>query len=271
MNENLRVLIVDDEPNARRGIQLLLEKCDQVEIIGEAGSGEAAVRQIREQKPDLVFLDVQMPGMDGFDALAKVPPGDLPAVIFVTAYDQYAVKAFEYHALDYLLKPFDDDRFFAALDRAKQTIRRQRAEALNTRLMELVDSMRDGADGAVAAALAPASVAERSDRVVVKNGGEVIVLKAGEIDWIEADGDYMKFHVGGRSLLQRETMASLESRLDSGQFRRIHRSTIVNLDRVAKLSSAFNGEHLVQLKDGTRLKVSKGYQDGLQDWLRTGQ
>ncbi|RME71046.1 MAG: DNA-binding response regulator [Verrucomicrobia bacterium] len=271
MHDTLRILVVDDDPGTRRGIVRLLSRHDAVEIVGDAEDGRSAVRLIREKRPDLVFLDVDLPDADGFAVLEQLDAEDRPEVVFVTAYDQYAVRAFEFHAVDYLLKPFDAPRLLAAMDRGREAIRRRRALELNARLVALVDTMREGRETVPSAPRPePAPLSEARHHVVVKNAGEVIVLRAEEIDWIEADGDYMKFHVGGRSLLQRETMASLEARLDPLLFRRIHRSTIVNLDRVAKLTTAYNGEHVVQLKDGTRLKVSKGYQEGLQEWLRAG-
>jgi two-component system LytT family response regulator len=274
MTPPIRVLVVDDEPRARRAVVLLLNSREGFEIVGEAGDGESAVRLVRELRPELLFLDIQMPGLTGFEALARIPKAEMPEVVFVTAYDTYAMEAFAVHALDYVLKPFEDERFHAAVDRARERIRDARAAGMQSRLLDLLESVR-GFSGAEARA--PALPTEfstvappRAERIILKNGSEVVVLKPQEIDWIEADGDYMKFHVGGRGILHRETMASLEARLDPSKFRRIHRSTIVNLDRIVRLVPCSNGEHTVVLVDGSRLRSSKGYQDRLQEWLNSG-
>jgi two-component system LytT family response regulator len=259
-----RVLIVDDEPTARRGIRLLLDQCDGTTIVGEAASGDEAIKDIVELKPDLVFLDVQMPGPNGFEVIQRVGPAGAPAVIFVTAYDEYALRAFEVNAVDYLLKPYEDERFFAAVGRAQAALRQRRNERGDERLARLLAFVeKHGPADAVdenAEALA--------DRILVKSSGEIIFLKPDEIDWIEAEGDYMVFHVGGKTHLMRETMARLEARLDGKRFVRIHRSTIVNIDRVRKLSPAFLGEYAVVLQDGTKLRLSRGYQERLQTWLK---
>jgi two-component system LytT family response regulator len=259
----LSVLIVDDEPAARRGVRLLLEVDPEIAIVGEAGSGAEALALIRRERPALVFLDVQMADCNGFQVLEQLEAGLLPTVVFVTAFDEFALQAFAVHAVDYLLKPYDDARFCAALDRAKQQVRHRQAEAVNAHLTQLLDYLKQAPMAGVAAA-GP----DGTDRILIKSSGEIIFLKIGEIDWIEAEGDYMKFHVAGRSHLQRETMARLEARLDPKRFVRIHRSTIVNLDRVRKLSPSFVGEYAVVLHDGTKLKLSRGYQDRLVDLLK---
>ena len=259
----LRAVIVDDEPAARRGVRLLLDREGGVDVVGEAATGLEAVELIRREKPDLAFLDVQMPGADGFEALAELDGATAPAVIFVTAYDEHALRAFEVNAVDYLLKPYDDARFFASLRRAREEIRRRQADQVNERLTQLLDYLRH--------TRGPASAApeDRSgDRILVKSSGEIFFLKADEIDWIEAEGDYMKFHVAGRSHLMRETMARLEARLDPKRFIRIHRSTIVNVDRLRKLSPSFAGDYAVILLDGTRLKLSRGYHERIAALLR---
>lgn len=263
----IRVLIVDDEPTARRGVRLLLERDSDVLVIGEAGSGSEAVRRMVEDKPDLVFLDVQMPEMDGFKVLRAVGNRHSPAVIFVTAHDQHALQAFEVNAVDYLLKPFEDERFWSALSRAKSEILRRQTESLGTKLGNLLAYLQDG--GGTATASVPVVEQVSHDRILLKSGGEIFFLKADEIDWIEAEGDYMKFHAGGRTHLLRETMVRLEARLDQNRFIRIHRSTIVNIDRVRKLSPSFAGEYAVVLHDGTKLKLSRGYHDRLQQLLKS--
>ena len=255
-----RVLIIDDEPAARRGLNLLLKAESDFEVGGEAGDAAAAVKLIRKTRPDLIFLDVQMPGGDGFDVLRELAPEERPLVVFVTAYNQHALQAFEVHAVDYLLKPFDDARFAETLQRVREALRSRETAALNAKVDQLIAQLASGgateADGAF------------NDHILVKSSGEIFFLKPGEIDWIEAEGDYMKFHVGGKSHLMRETMARLEARLDPKRFVRIHRSTIVNLDRVRKLSPSFVGEYVVVLQDGTKLKLSRGYQDKLQSHLK---
>jgi two-component system LytT family response regulator len=258
----IRTVIVDDEPAARRGVRLLLARDPAFEIVGEATTGAAAAALIARLQPDLAFLDVQMPDADGFAALAGLPPDATPAVIFVTAYDEHALRAFEVHAVDYLLKPYDDARFTAALQRAKAEVRHRAQDRAGPRLTRIMELLQRGA--------APAAepVPPGGDRILVKSSGEIFFLKAEEIDWIEAEGDYMKFHVGPRAHLMRETMARLEAKLDARRFVRIHRSTIVNLDRVRKLSPSFSGEYAVILADGTKLRLSRGYQDRIAALLK---
>ncbi len=258
----IRTLIVDDEPAARRGLRLLLERDAGVEIVGEAATGAEAAELMTRVQPDLVFLDVQMPGGDGFEALAKVDPALVPAVVFVTAYDEHALRAFDVNAVDYLLKPYDDARFGAALQRAKDEVRRRQADSVNTRLVQLLDYLQQGGGQK------PSPDEPAADRILVKSSGEIFFLKVAEIDWIEAEGDYMKFHVAGRAHLMRETMARLEARLDPKRFIRIHRSTIVNIDRLRKLSPSFAGEYAVILHDGTKLKLSRGYHDRIATLLK---
>lgn len=263
----ITTLIVDDEPTARRGVRLLLERDPEVLVVGEASSGAEAVRRIVADKPDLVFLDVQMPEMDGFKVLQAVGTQHAPTIIFVTAHDHHALQAFEVSAVDYLLKPFDDERFLSALRRAKSEIMRRQTDALGAKLSNLLAYLQAGGPTAVEP---PASIeAVHNDRILLKSGGEIFFLKADEIDWIEAEGDYMKFHASGRTHLLRETMGRLESRLDGKRFIRIHRSTIVNIDRVRKLSPSFAGEYAVILHDGTKLKLSRGYHDRLQELLKS--
>src|SRR5687768_6475412 len=260
----IRAIIVDDEPTARRGVRLLLERDHSVDIVGEASTGTEAAELILREKPDLAFLDVQMPGSDGFEALSKIGPAAAPAVVFVTAYDEHALRAFEVHAVDYLLKPYDDARFAAALERAKEEVRRRQTDRVNSRLTQLLDFLQKN-DGNAASA---SSVERPGERILIKSSGEIFFLKAEEIDWIEAEGDYMKFHVNGRTHLMRETMARLESRLDPKRFIRIHRSTIVNIDRLRKLSPSFAGEYAVILHDGTKLKLSRGYHERIATLLK---
>jgi two-component system LytT family response regulator len=249
----IRTLIVDDEPLARERVRLLLEKELDVEVIGECGDGTEALQVIQGSKPDLVFLDIQMPELDGFGLLARLEGDPLPAVIFVTAFDEYALKAFEVHALDYLLKPFDAERLQAALQRARQWIQRKQTGERDPRLGGLVADLR--------ASPKPA------DRLAVKSGGRMILLKMGEIDWVESADNYVNLHVGKESHLLRETMNALEVRLPADKFLRISRSTIVNLDRIRELQPMFHGEYAVILQDGKRLTLSRGYREKLNQLL----
>jgi two-component system, LytTR family, response regulator len=230
----IRTLIVDDEPLARSNVVVLLRLDPDIEIVGECGSGVEALPQIRKLKPDLVFLDVQMPECDGFDVLEMLGKDLPPAVVFVTAFDQYALRAFEAGALDYLLKPFDNLRFERALERAKQRI------ALSQNV--------------------PRSV----ERIAVKSSGQVSFLKISEIDWIEAADYYSCLHVGPKSHLLRRSMSDLEEELDQAHFCRIHRSAIVNLDRVRGLNLGENGEYEVVLENGANLRLSRSYRKQLQ-------
>jgi two-component system, LytTR family, response regulator len=248
----IRTLIVDDEPAAREGMRHLLAADPEVVLAGECSNGREAVAAIRDTSPDLAFLDVQMPELDGFGVLREVGVERAPAVVFVTAFDQYALRAFDVHAVDYLLKPFTDDRFRQSLDRAKQLVRQGRLGDLSRKLAALLDNDES----------APAQ--RYLDRLVVKSGGKVTLLPVGEIEWIDAEGDYVRIHVGKTWHLLRETMKNLEDQLDAARFVRIHRSTIVNLEKVKELQPFFRGEYVVVLHNGTTLKLSRGYRDNLE-------
>ena len=250
----IRTLIVDDEPAAREGMRHLLAADPEIVLAGECSNGREAVAAIRDTSPDLAFLDVQMPELDGFGVLREVGVERAPAVVFVTAFDQYALRAFDVHAIDYLLKPFTDDRFRQSLDRAKQLVRQGRLGDLSRKLAALLDNDES------ARAPAPSYL----DRLVVKSGGKVTLLPVGEIEWIDAEGDYVRIHVGKTWHLLRETMKNLEDQLDAARFVRIHRSTIVNLEKVKELQPFFRGEYVVVLHNGTTLKLSRGYRDNLE-------
>jgi len=250
----IRTLIVDDEPAAREGMRHLLAADPEIVLAGECSNGREAAAAIRDTSPDLVFLDVQMPELDGFGVLREVGVERAPAVVFVTAFDQYALRAFDVHAIDYLLKPFTDDRFRQSLDRAKQLVRQGRMGDLTRKLAALLDNDES------ARAPAPSYL----DRLVVKSGGKVTLLPVGEIEWIDAEGDYVRIHVGKTWHLLRETMKNLEDQLDAARFVRIHRSTIVNLEKVKELQPFFRGEYVVVLHNGTTLKLSRGYRDNLE-------
>jgi two-component system LytT family response regulator len=249
----ITTLIVDDEPLARTRIRSLLEKEPDLTVIGECGDGQQAVAMVNELQPDLLFLDVQMPALDGFGVLEALGVERMPAVIFVTAYDRYAIRAFDVHALDYLLKPFDRERFQRALGRARAQLQRDEKLAASEKLLALIEDVQ----------------AQRKplQRLVIKSAGRVFFLRLEEIDWIEAAGNYLKLHVGSETHLLRETMNALEGRLNAEQFVRIHRSTIVNLDRIQELQPWFHGDYRVVLRDGTQLTLSRGYRQKLQELL----
>lgn len=250
----LRTLIVDDEPLARERVRMMLDAHPDMTVVGECGDGRQAITAIRAHRPDLVFLDVQMPGLDGFGVLRELQHEPLPYVVFVTAYDQYALKAFEVHALDYVLKPFNAERFGQALDRARSTLARDDAGSLDRqRLRDLVSSV--------------AAEQREKQRLVVRSSGRVFFVKVDDIDWIEAEGNYVRLHLGSQSHLLRETMKGMENVLDPSAFFRIHRSTIVNADRIRELQPLFHGEYAVILRDGTRLVASRGPDNRLKRLL----
>lgn len=248
-----RTLIVDDEPLARERLRQLLAGESDIELVGECADGREAVAAIRETSPDLVFLDVQMPELTGFEVLEQVRGGRLPAIVFVTAHDQFALKAFEVHALDYLLKPFDRDRFQTALRRALDHIRRNQAGELDQRLSALLRDLKPPA--------------RTPDRLAVKSGGRVVLVRVDDIDWVEAADNYVELHVGAESHLHRETMADLEQMLPPARFMRISRSAIVNVDRIKELQPLFHGEYAVILRNGTRLTLSRSYREKLDQLL----
>ena len=252
----IRTMVVDDEPVARERIVGLLQQEKDIELVGECADGQQAINAIQAQHPDLVFLDVQMPACDGFGVIESVGADRMPAVVFVTAYDEYALKAFEVHAIDYLLKPFGRDRFAQTLQHAREHLERRRAGDLGKRLMALVQDIKPEP--------------QRLDRLVVKSGGRVFFLRTQEIDWIEAAGNYVRLHLGEDSHLFRETMNNMEGRLDAQRFVRIHRSRIVNADRIKEMQPWFNGEYVVVLQNGTRLTLSRGYRERLQERLGKG-
>ncbi len=259
MSPTILTLIADDEPAAREGMRHLLRRDPEIVVAGECANGREAARAIRSTAPDLVFLDVQMPELDGFAVLREIGVERAPAVVFVTAYDQYALRAFEVHAIDYLLKPFTDDRFRESLERAKQQVRQGRLGELSRKLAALLETYGESPPGA-------AGPPRRTylERLAVKAHGKVTLLRAAEIEWIDAEGDYVRIHVGKAWHLLRETMKNLELQLDPERFVRIHRSTIVNLEKVKELQPFFRGEYVVVLQNGTTLKLSRGYRDQLQ-------
>ena len=242
----IRTLVVDDEPMARERILGLLAQETDVEVIGQCADGVQAVSAIQQLSPELVFLDVQMPAVDGFGVIKQVGADKMPMVVFVTAYDEYALQAFEVHALDYLLKPFGRDRLQQCLDHARHQRDRHRAGELGKSLLALVQDFKPEQ--------------KKQDRLVVKSGGRVFFVRTEDIDWIEASGNYVRLHLKEQSYLFRETMNQMESRLDPQRFFRIHRSRIVNTERIKELQPWFNGEYVVVLHNGMQLRLSRSYQ-----------
>jgi two-component system LytT family response regulator len=246
MSERLLVLIVDDEPLARRGLRVRLERMADVDIVGECESGSEAVAAIEAHAPDVVLLDVEMPELDGFDVIDAIGVDRMPVTVFITAYDAHAIRAFDAHALDYLLKPVDDERFVRAIERARARVAERDARAREREL-----------DGVLA------SVPRRETRIVLRDRGRVIVLDHGDVDWISAEGDYVRVYAGGRGYLVRHTMLAMEARLDARAFARIHRSAIVNVSRVREIRSHGDHDYIVVLRDDTKLKMSRSYRDRL--------
>ncbi|HIG75800.1 MAG TPA: response regulator transcription factor [Bacteroidetes bacterium] len=278
MTAPLRVLIADDEPLARERLRELLSTRDDAVPVGEARNGAEAVRLVREHRAegepvDLLLLDVEMPELDGLAALDALSPEERPGVVFVTAYDRYALRAFDLHALDYLLKPFDDERFHAALDRACDALRRGEAASLTQRLLALLRQS-DGDPAEVTRAdTSDDDTSSANDgeapltRLAIRTGSRYHLVEVDEIDWIEGAGVYARLVVGDKAHLLRTPLAELERRLDSERFVRIHRSTIVNLDRVREARGHAHGEYVLGLRDGTRLKVSRTYSDRIRQFL----
>jgi two-component system LytT family response regulator len=250
----IRVLLVDDESLAREMIREMLQDDPSAEIIGECVNGEEAIAAILEHTPDLLFLDVQMPEASGFTVLENLKNGRrMPHVIFVTAYDQYAVRAFEFHALDYLLKPFDRERFEASWQRAKEHILKEKNGRMDERILTLLEELKAGS--------------KYLERLVIKSAGRVFFLEADDIDWIEAEGNYVSVHSGAKSHLLRETISSLESQLDPKKFRRIHRSSLVQINKIKELQPWFHGEYRIILHCGAELMLSRNYRENLQEAL----
>ena len=243
----IRTLIVDDEPLARDRVKRLLRDEEDIEVVGECGNGKDAIDFIKSKNPDLVFLDIQMPEKSGLDVVKSLGGKRFPTIVFVTAYDKYALQAFDVHALDYLLKPFNRERIKRAVARAREQVEHRRMGNLDERLNSLIADLR--------------SEKKYLERLVVKSVGRVFFLKTEEIDWIEAAGNYVKLHVGRDSHMIRETMNGIEAKLDPDKFLRIHRSTVVNIDRIKELHPMFSGDYAVILRDGTELALSRNYRD----------
>jgi two-component system, LytTR family, response regulator len=255
--ERIRTLIVDDEKPARMRLLSLLEQQSDIEVVGVARDGREAVALIRSRHPVLLFLDIQMPELDGFGVLREIPQPDVPVTIFVTAHDRYAVRAFEAHAVDYLLKPFSDERFDAALDHARKSLRQVAKKEWISRISNLLGDQ--------------ASVTTESgplERIVLKSGGRVTFMELKDLDWISAAGVYLHLHMGEKTHLYRGGLTSFLQRLDPRRFVRVHRSTVVNTDRIRELRPRGHGDFTIVLHDGRELTLSRAYRSQLEHWLR---
>jgi two-component system, LytTR family, response regulator len=249
----IRALIADDESLARKFIRRMLKDDHDVEIVGECSNGRETVAMIKKENPDLVFLDVQMPEMDGFAVLEAIGIERLPEIIFATAYEQYAVRAFELHALDYLLKPFDQARFKDAIKHAKERFHSERQNDGRMQISALLENIK--------------SKPQYLERLVIKAGGRITFLSTDEINWIEADDKYVHLHTSKTTPMVRQTLSAMETQLNPEKFRRVHRSAIVNVERIAELQPLFSGEYSILLHDGTKLTLSRNYKDKLFDLL----
>lgn len=273
--ETIHTLIVDDEVLARRRIRNLLRGRTEFEIVAECANGRQAVAAIAQHSPDLVFLDVQMPDLDGFGVLREISRERWPVIVFVTAYDQYALRAFEVHALDYLLKPFDDERFERTLAWAKAQLQRDQLHQVSHKMLALLADYHDQHQSDRASpppeTSKPVHQSQPLTRLIVKSAGRVLFIKTEEVDWIAGESYYSRLYVGRQSYLLRETLSALEAQLDPARFLRIHRSTIINLERIRELQPQSHGEYAVILLDGTQLRLSRSYRDRLSTLLNTSR
>jgi two-component system LytT family response regulator len=249
----IRALIADDEALARKFIRRLLKDAHDFEIVGECSNGKEAVAMIRKQNPDLVFLDVQMPEMDGFAVLESIGIERLPQIIFTTAYEQYAIRAFELHALDYLLKPFDQARFKDAIKYARERFRSERENDDRTQISAMLENIKNKP--------------QYLDRLIIKSGGRITFLRTDDINWVQADDKYVHLHTSNARPMVRQTLSAMEAQLDPKKFRRVHRSAIVNVEQIKELQPLFSGEYSILLHDGTKLTLSRNYRDKLFERL----
>lgn len=246
----IRTVIADDEPLSRERLRKLISKEDELELIKACENGQEAIDFLKDELPDLLFLDIQMPEIDGFEVLKQIDYENIPCIVFVTAYDEYALRAFEVNALDYLLKPFDQQRFVKAVNRVKDQLKNKSQAQLDTRLTKLVNTLDKNNN--------------YLDRIMIKANGRVYFVKTNEIDWIEAAGNYLKLHCDKKNHMVRETMSNMEEKLDPDQFFRIHRSVIVNIEKIRELQPWFHGDYMITLLDGQKLTMSRNYKDLLQ-------
>jgi two-component system LytT family response regulator len=273
-NPKIRTIIVDDEALSRRGLEIRLLGTADFEIVSQCSNGREAISAIAGHRPDVVFLDIQMPGMSGFDVLAHLPQDSIPLVVFVTAYDQYAIRAFDARAVDYLLKPVDDARFATCLDRVRDRIRAQTAAEQRDQLFGIIAEITGSGELVMDELLARGRKAiepRHSEILPIRQGREIVRVSVASIEWIDAAGDYMCIHAGGNTHILRGTMKDLEQYLDPKLFQRVHRSTIVNLRRVKSLRAHMNGEYFLTLDGGNELKLSRTYRDKVEFFLKGAQ
>lgn len=261
-------IIVDDESLARRGLSLRLQEFDDIEVIAQCSNGREAIEKIAKELPQLVFLDIQMPGMDGFDVVSSIQGDTMPMVVFVTAYDQYAIDAFDIHAVDYLLKPIEEERLSVAITKVRERLNQRDALVDKEKLLNLIGDItgKDPSDlNEIESELANKS--QYPDKISIKDNSTVTIVPTKDIDWVDAAGDYMCIHVGDDIHIMRTTMKQLEMQLDPDIFQRVHRSTIVNLNRVKQVCSHMNGEYHLILQGGARLKMSRSFKDKVKHFL----
>jgi two-component system LytT family response regulator len=267
--KKIRVLVADDEPLARDGLATMVEKDPELELVAKCADGASTIAAIRQHRPDVALLDVQMPKRDGFGVLAELKANERPLIIFATAFDQHAIRAFEFAAIDYLLKPFSDARFAAALQRAKTEVRKAQTAGLDERVEQLLVYLREFAGADPVTPVAPQSLPpalptgapapEYADRIILKAGTDLHFIKTRDVIWIEAQGDFVKVHLAGQAQLVRETLRAIEQKLDASKFVRIHRSFVVNLEHVRKVTPALYGDYAVLMSDGGKLRLSRNY------------
>jgi len=270
----IRTIIVDDEALSRRGLEIRLLATSDFEIVAQCSNGREAIASIASHRPDLVFLDIQMPGLSGFDVLAQLPRDCIPLIVFVTAYDQYAIRAFDARAVDYLLKPIDDSRFVTALDRVRDRIRDRTAADQRDQLFSLIAEITGSGELVLDELLQHGRKAlepKHAEILPIRQGREIVRVPIASIEWIDAAGDYMCIHAGGSTHILRGTMKDLEQYLDPRLFQRVHRSTIVNLRRVKSLRAHMNGEYFLTLEGGHELKLSRTYRDKVEFFLKGAQ
>jgi two-component system LytT family response regulator len=271
MTDKIRTIIVDDESLSRRGLEIRLLAAKDFEIVAQCTNGREALAAVASHQPDLVFLDIQMPGMSGFEVLANIPAESMPMVVFVTAYDQYAIRAFEARAVDYLLKPVDEERFARALEHVREQVRSRTAENQRDQLFGLIAEITGSGELVLEDLLQHGRKALESKHpnvLPIRQGRETVRVQISAIDWIDAAGDYMCIHADGQTHILRGTMKELEEYLDPKLFQRVHRSTIVNLNRVQSLRAHMNGEYFLTLEGGNELKLSRTYRDKVEFFLK---
>lgn len=269
-DKKIRTLLVDDEPLALRGLELRLQEYDDIEIIGTCANGREAIKKIRAERPALVFLDIQMPGFDGFAVVKALAKEEMPLVIFATAFDQYAIKAFEAHAQDYLLKPIEEDRLSEAITKVRETLQERLTIEQNAKLINLIRSMDNPPTLELSEIINSQDLTLENNyetHLNIKDRGQITRVTIDMIEWIDAAGDYMCLHVEGKTHILRETMKNMEKRLDPEIFQRVHRSTIVNLSRVTELQPTSGGKYQITLESGAKLQVSRNYRDVLAKFL----